>query len=342
MKKLCLIYIFVFLLLTPFVFNYQADKSSYSLLLGNIRIDEVRNAMSYLPPRQRINILQMCLQMKSIKDDYSLNMEETAYLVFRWISENIEVDCNDYNGKYQSALTTYISGKGGFVGISNLFQTICLRLNIHTELINGYVKSMKNSNGTISVEEEHVWNLIMINDKNYLVNPTLGAGTCDGNNYIKRFNDFYFATKPEYFIRTHYPVLDDYQLLDKPISHDEFKSMAFLRHYFYYNGFENINPDKNVINLGDTSTLTLTYDKSNDDLSVTVKYIIFDGNDYKYYNYNDFTFSNGIVKISLLDLKKKNNICGLIVYAGSSIFDTTTYSIALFNLVYDKKKIFNS
>ena len=329
MRKL---YIFVFLFLTPFVFNIE--KSSYSLLLGNIRIDEVIKAISFLPPRQNLNILQMCLKMKNAKDDYSLTMEETAYLVFRWISQNIEVDCDDYDGKYQSALTTFNSGKGGFVGISNLFLTLCLRLNIHSELINGYVKTMKNSDGKIVAEEEHVWNLIIINDKNYLVNPTLGAGTCDGNKYIKKFNDFYFATKPEYFIRTHYPVLDDYQLLDKPISYDEFKSMAFLRHYFYYNSFETINPDKNVISLKDYSTLTLTYDKSNTALSFTVKYITFDGSDYRYYNYRDFTFSNGIAKVSL-DLKKYSNICGLIVYAGSNPFDTTTYSIALFNIVSD-------
>ena len=104
---------------------------------------------------------------------------------------------------------------------------------------------MKNSDGRI-IEEDHVWNLIIINDKNYLVNPTLGSGTCDGSHYIKKFNDFYFATKPEYFIRIHYPELSDYQLLDKPISHDEFKSMAFLRNYFYYNGLETVNPDTNI------------------------------------------------------------------------------------------------
>ena len=337
MRMLCLIYIFFFLFLTPFVFS-MAEKSSYSLLLGNIRFNQVDNAISYLPPRQKLNILQMCLQMKNAKDDYSLTMEETAYMVFKWISQNIEVDCNDYDGKYQSALTTFNSGKGGFIGISSLFLTMCLRLNIHSELINGYVKSMKNSDYKISTEEEHVWNLIIINNKNYLVNPTLGSGTCDGNNYIKKFNDFYFATKPEYFIRIHYPILSEYQLLDNPISYDKFKSMAFLRHYFYYNCFETINPDNNVINLKEVSTLTFTYDKSNEYLSVGVKYITFEGNSYKYYTYNDYTFSDGVLKVSLNLNKLSKDICGLIAYAGSNIFETTTYSIALFNVVYDSKK----
>ena len=62
----------------------------------------------------------MCMQMKNVKDDFSLTIEETAYMVYRWISQNIEVDCANYDGKYKSALTTFNSGKGGFVGISNL------------------------------------------------------------------------------------------------------------------------------------------------------------------------------------------------------------------------------
>ena len=331
MRKLCLIYIIVFIFLIPFAFNY-AEQSTYSLLLGNIRSSQVKSAKNYLPKRQSVNILQMCMQMKNAKDDFSLTTAETAYMVYIWISENIEVDCDNYDGKYQSALTTFNTGKGGFVGISNLFLTMCLRIDIHSELINGHVKSMKNSDGKIIAEEEHVWNLIIIDDNYYLVNPTLGAGTCDGNKYIKRFNDFYFATKPEYFIRTHFPDLSEYQLLDNPISYDKFKSMAFLRHYFYYNGFETINPDTNDINLKDVSTLTLTYDKSNTYLSLKAQYITFDGSDYKYYTYNDYTYSNGNAKISL-NLSKINNICGFIVYAGSNIFETTTYSIALFNIV---------
>ena len=335
MRKICLNYIFLFLLLTPFVFNYQAEVSSYSLLLEKIRFDEVSNALSYLPPMKKINILQMCKQIKSVKDDYQLTTEETAYLIFKWISQNIEVDCDNYSGKLQTALTTYNSGKGGFVGISNLFLTMCLRLNIHSELVNGLVKSMKNSDGTIVSVEEHVWNLLIINDTYYLVNPTLGAGTCDGKEYIKRYNMFYFATKPEYFIRTHYPILPDYQLLDNPISYDEFKSMAFLRHYFYYNGFETVKPDNNTISLKDDSTLNLTYDKSNEDLSVTVKYVTFDGSDYYYYNYDDFSYSDGVVEISLDLSKYSSEICGLIVYAGSDTSDSTTYSIALFNVIYE-------
>ena len=58
---------------------------------------------------------------KKIQDNYKLTTEETAYLIYNWISKNIEVDCDDFDGKYQSALTTFNSGKGGFVGISNFF-----------------------------------------------------------------------------------------------------------------------------------------------------------------------------------------------------------------------------
>ena len=338
MKRLPSIYIMAFLLLASFVFNYEADKSSYSLLLGNIRLNQVDKALRYLPGKQTVNILKMCIEMNKAKEDFSLTSTETAYLVFKWISQNIDVDCSNYDGKYISANTAYNSGRAGFVGFSNLFLTLCLRLNIHTEFVNGHIKAMNNTDGKISVIVEHAWNFIEIDNKYYLVDATLGTGTCDGKSSIRKYNDFYFATTPEYFIRNHYPEFSEFQFLDKPISFDQFKSNAFLRHYFYYSGFKTIEPDKAEISLLDDSTITFTYDTSIPFLTVAVQYITFDGKDYHYNRYYDLTFSKGMVKVSTDIRKYAKDICGLIVFAGTEP-GGSTYSIALFNVVYSSKKI---
>ena len=254
------------------------------------------------------------------------------------ISQNIDVDCSNCDGKYVSAITAFNTGRSAFVGFSGLFLILCLCLSIHSPLVNGHIKTMKNSGGEIYNIVEHVWNFIEIDNKYYLIDTTLGTGTCEGNSYIRRYNDFYFATKPEYFIRNHYPELSDFQFLEKPFSFDQFKSMAFLRHYFYYSGFKTIEPDNGEISLIDDKTITFTYDASISFLSVALKYVTFDGKDYQYYRYYDLSKSNGVLKVSADLSKYGKNVVGLIVYAGNEP-GGTEYSIALFNVVYSSNKV---
>ena len=73
MKKLPSIYVMVFLLLASLVFSYyEAVKPFYSLLLCNIRIKEVDKALVYFPRRQSVNILQMCIEINKVREDFSL------------------------------------------------------------------------------------------------------------------------------------------------------------------------------------------------------------------------------------------------------------------------------
>ena len=69
----------------------------------------------------------MCTAMKKAQIKYSLNQAESAYFVYRWISENIAYDCYSlfHGGIDYSEEGTYNKGKGVCEGYSRIFNTMC-------------------------------------------------------------------------------------------------------------------------------------------------------------------------------------------------------------------------
>lgn len=58
----------------------------------------------------------------------------------------------------------------------------------------------------------------------------------------KRFDDFYFLTDPEEFLYTHFPDEERWQLLDAPISLEEFEKRVFKTSAFFTMGLRLIHP----------------------------------------------------------------------------------------------------
>lgn len=58
----------------------------------------------------------------------------------------------------------------------------------------------------------------------------------------RRFDDFYFLTDPEEFIYTHFPDEERWQLLDAPVSLEEFEKRVFKTSAFFNMGLRLIQP----------------------------------------------------------------------------------------------------
>lgn len=58
----------------------------------------------------------------------------------------------------------------------------------------------------------------------------------------QRFDDFYFLTDPEEFIYTHFPDEERWQLLDAPVSLEEFEKRVFKTSAFFALGLRLIHP----------------------------------------------------------------------------------------------------
>ena len=117
------------------IFLFLCFLICFSKLIDQIRKDIVGKALLNLSKRENLDILKMCLEMVAFKSTYSLNDTESAYLVYKWISQNIEYDSKgEKQGNSSTAITTvYKTGKGGVTGITGLFNTMCSLLKIEAD-----------------------------------------------------------------------------------------------------------------------------------------------------------------------------------------------------------------
>ena len=291
---------------------------NYSNPLNKVNKLNVNNALSELPERILTTEENMCIAMKKVQQKYSLNQAESAYLVYIWLLENIQYDCYglNHNTVDFDENNSYNNGKGVCSGYSQIFETMCKALGLEVAIIIGYSKGTSYSIGTMPKKTEHVWNAVKIDSVHYLVDSTWGAGTCTEDTFTKNSKDFYFCTNPRYFIRSHFPVESQWQLLSKIITLQKFVDMSKLNDEFYENGFKTISPDSSIIKVaGKTKVIKLTYDKSKTDLAISNKLLLLEGNTYKEQpNTCIYTKSNGNVKITFAANKKGEY--KLIIYGG--------------------------
>ena len=129
--------IFVLLLIVNFSKSF-VDPTYYSKLLGKVRKNIVEQSLLNLPKRNVVNFLQMFNQIAYSKEKYSLTNADSAYLIYKWIATNIEVEAGEIN---QDPVEVYNSGKGTSYGISSLFKRMCNYLSLEVNIISGYFKT---------------------------------------------------------------------------------------------------------------------------------------------------------------------------------------------------------
>ena len=154
---------------------------TYSELLDEIRKDVIDAALLSLPNREKRDLLKMRFEMTNTKFVFSLTDIETAYFIYRWITENIDYDCS-HNSEEINELggSVYTKGKGSSSGISDLFTILTKYLYIESGIISGIIKVLvDDKNEMIKIKDFH-WNYILINDTYYLLDVSSGAGTCIG------------------------------------------------------------------------------------------------------------------------------------------------------------------
>ena len=121
--------------------------------------------------------------------------------------QNIEFDKKSFdNGNDLTGLvTTFKEGKGGAIGISALFNSLCGLLNIESNSIFGLTKIITFNYTKIIQCRNYAWNYILVDGEYYLIDPSLRAGFCKDKDLSTNCTDYYFGTNPEEFIRFHFP-----------------------------------------------------------------------------------------------------------------------------------------
>jgi len=203
---------------------------------------------------------------------------EKVRAIFRWITEHIDYNVMPFGQRKNIPLQFYkepddsnvalpplnerIAAKVLSTGIafcegySRLFKTLCDHAGIKAEIIYGYART--NNNRRFAVN--HAWNAVYIDSTWYLLDVTWASGVISyGNEYVRRYNDFYFLTPPGEFIRDHYPADPQWTLLSNPPVYREYNQSPFRYSGFTKAGVSSYFPARGVIDavIGDTITIEL-------------------------------------------------------------------------------------
>ena len=203
---------------------------------------------------------------------------EKVRAIFRWITEHIDYNVRIYNrGKttgplfyeepdYSNAplppLNERVAAKVLYKkvafcdGYARLFKTLCDHAGIQSEIIFGYARTNMSKKFGVN----HTWNAVYIDSAWHLLDATWASGFVSySNQYVKQYNDFYFLTPPEQFIRDHYPEDLQWALLPDPPDYREFAQSPFRYSGFLKAGIIHHFPAKGVIEAtpGDTVLIEL-------------------------------------------------------------------------------------
>ncbi len=174
---------------------------------------------------------------KRIDSDFSNDFEKTR-AIYTWITNNIAYEPTEYGKydfeystktefeqkeqKYEEKLSTRVISKGKAVceGYSTLFKALCDKISIKSKVITGGSKTLTKDIGK-RYYSDHAWNMVLIENKKYLIDVTWGAGTYE-NRFERKVNYFYFLTDPKLFIKNHYPDYYENALLIEKIDKEVF------------------------------------------------------------------------------------------------------------------------
>ena len=190
---------------------------------------------------------------------------EKARAIFRWIT------VKDLNAiEFGDALTSdtplgLLRGiKFGTETYHTLFMRLCSYAGMHCVDIKGHSKSVgyepgmkiqpgKFTNTWNAVLVEGEWRFVQCNwgarhlvmSKDKKMEPTLAKPSRDKIKY--QYDEHYFLPDPEEFILEFFPHNSEWQLLEQPITLDEFESLPFVRSLFFHYHLDFVNQRQAVI-----------------------------------------------------------------------------------------------
>lgn len=182
-------------------------------------------------------------ELAQILSQYASTPTEKARIAYTWITHNIDYNVQDYLSRNFSSTTpeeTLQSRVAVCSGYSVLYQALTKAMGLKSVVIEGYAKGIGYALGDIT-DVNHAWNAVQINNLWYFVDVTWGAGTIQGNQFVQSFDPFFFGPPPLQFLYTHFPVRDEWQLVDQPKTKSTFEVLPELSSEFFKNRLRLVN-----------------------------------------------------------------------------------------------------
>jgi hypothetical protein len=184
---------------------------------------------------------------------------------YRWMADRIAFDPipakKPGDATPEQILETRRATAAGYV---LLFQALCKEVGIETIPVQGHLRKQKAKPGD-AIKTNHVWVASKTGKEWALVDPTLGAGAMNEQTqkWEKHFDPFFFYTRPDKFIFSHFPDSPAHQFLKDPVSSALFAKRLVVPHELVrygaapadiqaaldkpgFRGFVNVNCDRDT------------------------------------------------------------------------------------------------
>ncbi|MCL2131796.1 MAG: hypothetical protein FWH36_05010 [Lentimicrobiaceae bacterium] len=168
-----------------------------------------------------------------------------SYAISHWIAHRIKYDCKGYinhRTELYNSEKVLKKRKALCEEYANLYKEMCESVGIQALVVTGYAKVFDFSANDTVYSSNHAWNISLINGKRQLADHTYASGKIlPRKQLLKRYTlgllgisykpKFYFkqqydpnwiAVNPKRMIRSHFPDLQLFQLLQNPVSVSEF------------------------------------------------------------------------------------------------------------------------
>ena len=188
---------------------------------------------------------------------------QKARVIFCWIAHNIAYDvknppvertasskADDLLRKRSAACFEY----------AELFSELGRAAGLEVTEIRGYAKGFGYDVGdTFDGPPNHAWNAVKIDGQWRLLDCTWGGGHInEQNQYVRRYDDHYFAALPSEFVYDHFPLEPSWQLLEKPISKAEYEQLPNVRPPFFRCQLKLVSHAQALIKVRGPLVVTLT------------------------------------------------------------------------------------
>jgi transglutaminase/protease-like cytokinesis protein 3 len=219
---------------------------------------------------------------------------EKVRAIFRWITENISYNVKPrYNSSHTTPNVYYedVNDTGALKSLSErvaegvlrkkvafcdgyarLFTTLCDYAGIKSEVVTGYARTNINK-ADQKFRSNHRWNAVLIDSTWHLLDATWASGYVSYglDEYVQHYNDYYFLTPPNEFIRDHYPEDIRWTLLPGSPTVREFHYSPFKNQAFSKQKIISYKPANGLLEaaVGDTIRFELETDNNEKKLWVT-------------------------------------------------------------------------
>lgn len=187
-----------------------------------------------------------------------------AYAIFRWLSFNVAYDVDGFFGraekKSNDAASVLRHKTSVCAGYASLFEALCKVAGLQVHTIEGYAKGYGFEPGQRIKDKNHAWNGVQVNGEWFICEPTWGAGYLGADLMFHRSPDVaMFLMDPDYAICSHYPVDEQWQLLDKPISKEEFEKLVVPSGRMHQMGVEVLSHKESIYDIGAADNIEMMF-----------------------------------------------------------------------------------